>query len=511
MNFDPGVNCYHLAKQTFDAAKTAGSIDSTRANLPFIDSMFIDYEKNFHVPHLFVAQFYYSRKFNIYNFGVVNTREEEMKCYLWGQDMGKQGQNETASVLLEHLNTTRLKAEWIIIWADSSSRQNKHYLMLFLFNELVRVGSYRRMDYKFPQVGHTFLPNDRWFGVIERCRNKQKIFVPNGWKKVVEGAISNCEKTGKKIVAKWLHDQSVFKHYSKYFSTYFSTTSSRTIKGVTPMKKVNLSNMFWMNFGWGEEWSEQEQKFKRVSHIGEVWFKDNYDVKKPWIKCVIARKRNVRAGTVPPISIVQPKFNAKIALSAEKVDDLRKLKKFVPERYHWFYPSGTSKGRGEVGTAAVEATVIQEEDIGAPIPEAPAIQEEREVPNLERVVDVQMHDVEGIPRADRRDDGIRLCACCGNDCSASHHCCRVCGVGVCSYIVCGNTMMQGEGEYYCLLHVPSINNADLQYGENDFVGLEMEDNVGLVCEKNQCTRVTRSKGTVGDIFGVERRKKRRKT
>ena len=75
-----------------------------------------------------------------------------MDCHLWDQTLGKQGQNETSSILLTQLEAEKFKAEWIIVWADSCGRQNKHYMQLLLFYELVKTQMYKRIDYKFPQV-----------------------------------------------------------------------------------------------------------------------------------------------------------------------------------------------------------------------------------------------------------------------------------------------------------------------------------------------------------------------
>ena len=114
------------------------------------------------------------------------------------------------------------------------------------------------------QVGHTFLPNDRIFGNIEQCRNKQPVFLPEQWRTVLEAAIveSDCE-----IKTNWYNDQAIFKNYSDFCDLKYSITSSRNIVGYRPVKKVKITEHFWINFGWADEWDAEAAEKSGFEHF----------------------------------------------------------------------------------------------------------------------------------------------------------------------------------------------------------------------------------------------------
>ena len=240
----------------------------------FVESVFVDYEKNLHCPRLNVAQWFYARNYNIYNFGIFHSYVNRLDSLLFGEDVASQGQDATYSMLLRTLERSDPAANWLIVWSDSCSRQNKHYMAVHAMQSLVLRDKRSRIDLKFPVVGHSFLPCDRIFGLIEKQRQlKQNVYIPEQWRSIIERASNAVDSVT--IVPTFIEDPTLFKRLAQWYDEVFSTTSCRTILGTRT--KVTISTTAWINFGVGEEWCEDSQTFNLVPHKEEVWFKDTHD------------------------------------------------------------------------------------------------------------------------------------------------------------------------------------------------------------------------------------------
>jgi hypothetical protein len=269
-------------------------------------------------------------------------RNNVMCCTVFGEDLSSQGQNATYSLLLDHLSTSSRKGEWLILWTDSCARQNKHYMAVHAMQSLIEQGERKRIDLKFPVVGHSFLPCDRIFGLIEKRRHLNKdIYIPEQWKEIVEGAAASVDSVD--IRFEFVEDVTTFKHLDAAYKQVFSLSACRKVIGTQPVERVNISEMFWINFGFGEEFNQATGTYQMVPHPEEVWFKKGHDRRAAWIKC----RWRPRAGfSVPDLADVPPANTEKRPLKPEKIADLLKMKEYVPERYHWWYPAGQVNRRG---------------------------------------------------------------------------------------------------------------------------------------------------------------------
>jgi hypothetical protein len=210
--------------------KTLAGLPGNSAAAPYVETVFMDFEKNYHCPVLKVPQWYYARNFNLYNLGIYCAKRNHMKCLVFGQDMAEQGQDATYSLLLHHLYEVERPGDWLILWTDSCGRQNKHYMAVHIMQSQIIQGRRRRIDLKVPNVGHSFLPCDRIFGLIEKRRHlKQVIYVPEQWKPIVEGAAA--EVTSVDIGFEFVDDISVFKALRAACDATFSTDACRKIIG----------------------------------------------------------------------------------------------------------------------------------------------------------------------------------------------------------------------------------------------------------------------------------------
>ncbi|GFO13933.1 hypothetical protein PoB_004043800 [Plakobranchus ocellatus] len=86
--------------------------------------------------------------------------------------------------------TKALNASNLIAWSDSCGGQNKNENIISFWYYLVHVKQmFKSIEHKFPIPGHTFLPCDRDFAVIEKKKRKTPaVYNPEGWYSLVEKA-----------------------------------------------------------------------------------------------------------------------------------------------------------------------------------------------------------------------------------------------------------------------------------------------------------------------------------
>jgi len=65
---------------------------------------------------------------NLHNFGLCDTYEKKMECYIWNETVGKKTANDIISVTWKFLEDREFRKKGVkhlIFWADSCPAQNK--------------------------------------------------------------------------------------------------------------------------------------------------------------------------------------------------------------------------------------------------------------------------------------------------------------------------------------------------------------------------------------------------
>ena len=80
------------------------------------------------------------------------------------------------------------------MFSDNCAAQNKnHTIVQYLFT-LVQQGRFQTITHMFPEPGHSFLPCDRSFGLVESQKRKhERLCVPQDWHKVVRDSSKEFE------------------------------------------------------------------------------------------------------------------------------------------------------------------------------------------------------------------------------------------------------------------------------------------------------------------------------
>lgn len=156
-----------------------------------------DCQKNQPLPKLPDQATYYSRQLYVYNFTVVigssksKLNKENVHCYVWTEDEHRKGSNEIASCVYNALCSANLNGiHTVRLVADGCGGQNKNTTLLamcskWLYNSAPK--SIEALEIIFPVTGHSFLPADRVFALIEREIKKIEVIVsPEEYYQIIE-------------------------------------------------------------------------------------------------------------------------------------------------------------------------------------------------------------------------------------------------------------------------------------------------------------------------------------
>lgn len=172
---------FALLKQNAADSQLPGSNQST---------ICIDLQQVLFVPTLVHSDMFYKRQLSCYNFCVHTCDTDKAIMCMWHEGVAQRGSNEIISCLLQVFNTNHFK-DSLVVWSDNCSGQNKNRVMIFFFMYLVAIGLFIKIEHKFLLSGHSFLPCDRDFALIEKRKKCCKAFVPSELKDIVLSSTHN--------------------------------------------------------------------------------------------------------------------------------------------------------------------------------------------------------------------------------------------------------------------------------------------------------------------------------
>lgn len=141
-----------------------------------------DCQKNLVLPKLTDQATYYSRQFYLYNFTVCEgtskekLSKEKVSIFTWTEADNKKGSTQIASAVYHKLcNTNMEDYEFVRLFADGAGGQNKNSILIFMLMYWLSnraPENIKGIKLFFPVAGHSYLPPDRVFGLIERDLKK---------------------------------------------------------------------------------------------------------------------------------------------------------------------------------------------------------------------------------------------------------------------------------------------------------------------------------------------------
>lgn len=271
----------------------------------------VDLQQVLFCPTLHHSNIFYQRQLSNYNFAVHNMGKNYVTMFLWNESVAKRGSAEIASCIFKYvlINFAPIQNQdrKLIIWSDRCVGQNNNWRMLSILHYVMQLGYFTSVEQKFLCSGHSFLPCDRDFALIEKRKKVCKVFVPSQWKYVIADA--RLEKPFE-VVEMQRND---FKDFS---------CLDKNIKR-DPKQKV--TEVKWLKF------SSDEPTMIKV--------RKSHNLIQPWVThsfCkAFARLRNLDSG-IRPENIPQLYEDA-IKIKKEKYNDLMDMVLYLREEFKEFY------------------------------------------------------------------------------------------------------------------------------------------------------------------------------
>lgn len=110
--------------------------------------------------------------------------------YVWDESLGSRGPQEIGSCIL-HYKKNFVTSTKLVMYSDQCGGQNRNIKMATLCNYIVASTSFtvEEIDHKFLLSGHSYLPCDQDFGLIEKEKKfHPDVHLPNDWITVILSA-----------------------------------------------------------------------------------------------------------------------------------------------------------------------------------------------------------------------------------------------------------------------------------------------------------------------------------
>lgn len=149
-----------------------------------------DLQKVLFTPTLTHKEMYYRRQLSTYNFCLYDGARDNSNMFLWSEAVGNRGVDEMGSCILRNILEEQVplvqgQQRTLIFWSDRCRGQNNNFQLLSLFKYLIQRRFFTTIEQKFLHTGHSFLPCDRHFALIESNKRTATAMVPEDWIDIV--------------------------------------------------------------------------------------------------------------------------------------------------------------------------------------------------------------------------------------------------------------------------------------------------------------------------------------
>lgn len=231
--------------------------------------------------------------------------------YMWTEEVAKRGSCDIANVMLKHFTQHPPKSENLVVYSDNCSGQNKNWLFVAFWLQLIRERFYKNIEHRFFVSGHTYMPCDRDFGIIENYKKKNvsNVYCPNDWFEIVKNA---SEKNPFELYVMKQEDFIDFNELLKNNVCKKSVTDDKS--------KLNFKDIRVFLY------SSQNLNTVAIKHFFN---------EEP--KQVNLARKGMRSNLFVSFKDLKPFYSNPIKLNPLKVRDLKTLLKYIPSKDHEWY------------------------------------------------------------------------------------------------------------------------------------------------------------------------------
>ena len=303
---------YKMLRDESKAAKESWNretraFDREPCTIDATDMYTFDFQQNLPLPTLTHSDVFYCRQLWVYNFGIHDCVSDKGVMHLWDETTAKRGSSEVASCLYRCLSQRSTGAKHLVLFSDGCPGQNKNRIIATFLLKLVHDGQFEQIDHFFLVRGHTFLPNDRDFSVIERRKKVEKAYLPSDWVRVVSTA-----KTTKPFETVHMKQEEFLDH------KLVATKSSKVKFTDSTNHALTFREVVWFSYGKSSEYDTETSDLSLVCHPEEIWCRYTYSTMEQWKKI-----KPLKRGAF----VVEPQrlYHSRLAIKKSKYNDLVKL------------------------------------------------------------------------------------------------------------------------------------------------------------------------------------------
>lgn len=272
----------------------------------------VDLQQVLFCPTLTHGNIFYQRQLSCYNLAIHNQGSNKAMMFFWDETIAKRGSAEIVSCILKYvvLHFSILKTgetRKLTIWSDRCVGQNNNWRMIALMQHLVVNRYFTTMEQKFMTTGHSFLPCDRDFAMIEKAKKGKMVYIPKQWVEVIANA-----KT------------------SNRFTVYLMGIDDFKDMDII-LKSLVKNNFNITNHVWYQITDDDPTSLRgRPSH----------NILQPWnIHSLRKKTKGPQGKRLPPVKVAAfPNlYKGSLPIKAAKKKDLQAMSKFIPSEFVSFY------------------------------------------------------------------------------------------------------------------------------------------------------------------------------
>lgn len=229
----------HEKKATFFYTDLKEKMNEAK-NSNEIEVLVFDYQQNMPLPHVTSGDVFFKRQLWEYNFCIYAGSTGKSYFFMYDETMAKKGQNDVVSMLdyfIKHFVPETIKT--LYIFSDNCSSQNKNQTLVHYLYIVAHSKIFSSIIHRYPEPGHSFLPCDRSFGLIEKeKRKRERIILPEQW-------VALVKNTSKNFIIIPV-SQNMFLNFSDYFKGQFkkNVINQRKVKfAVSAYRKIEYTGI----------------------------------------------------------------------------------------------------------------------------------------------------------------------------------------------------------------------------------------------------------------------------
>lgn len=276
-----------------------------------------DLQKVLFTPSLDHANMFYRRKLSTYNFCLYNGGDGSSDMCVWSEVDGGRGSDEIGSCILycleqEFQPLPPNQNRTLIYWCDRCAGQGNNFQILTLFKVLIQRRYFTTIHQKFLVTGHSFLPCDRQFALIEKVKKAAKPMIPQDWVNIIrEASVQGSFRL------RQMNNQDFYR-------------LSMLEDHIPRPRGFHVTQHMWYCMDFGQE----HLILARDSHGPGVW--TPFTIRQAVSRQRYANRPLWNSAIVANLQIPR-KFNQQIPLDRAKFDDIMSMMPFLLPQHQQFY------------------------------------------------------------------------------------------------------------------------------------------------------------------------------